>query len=176
MTARCVRFLIWALYFLFPYPLPFSSWSRSDVCLYAYTGRTVPTSQMHPVCWNHPLIEYDQKNVLFTQFMREGFQIQLVKLWKSACQPSSSWQESMPSPPKFASFIQQKKAHCLLLLLLNFWMPETVLSSKFGSTVVSEPLLLNRTKSYNVSRIAQSDHLFLSIIVGLPHISCSPTM
>ena len=48
--------------------------------MYAYTGGTVPTSQMHPVCWNHPLIEYDQKNVLFTQFMREGFQIQLVKL------------------------------------------------------------------------------------------------
>ena len=50
-----------------------------------------------------------KKNVLFKQFMREGFQIQLVKLWKSACQPSSSWQESMPSPPKFASFIQQKR-------------------------------------------------------------------
>ena len=29
--------------------------------MYAYTGGTVPTSQMHPVCWNHPLIEYDQK-------------------------------------------------------------------------------------------------------------------
>ena len=104
MTARCVRFYFEASNkFYFPTPYPFSIWSRSDVCLYAYPGRTVPTSQMHPVCWNHPLIENDQKNVLFTQFMREGFQIQLVKLWKSACQPSSSWQESMPSPPKFGA-------------------------------------------------------------------------
>ena len=63
MTARCIRFCLEASNkSYFPIPSPFSTWSRSDVCLYAYPGRTVPTSQMHPVCWNHPLIEYDQKN------------------------------------------------------------------------------------------------------------------
>ena len=82
MTACCVRFYFEASNkSYFPTPSPFSTWSRSDVCLYAYPGRTVPTSQMHPVCWNHPLIEDDQKKtLLLTQFMREGIQIQVVKL------------------------------------------------------------------------------------------------
>ena len=76
--------------------------------------KIVPTSQMHPVWWNHPLIEYDQKRtLLFTKFMREGIQIQIVKLWKSAWQPTSLWKEclkkSIPPPPKFVSFIQQKR-------------------------------------------------------------------
>ena len=51
--------------FYFPTPSPCPSWSQSDVCLYAFPGRTVPTSQMHPVCWNRPLIEYDQKKIFF---------------------------------------------------------------------------------------------------------------
>ena len=79
----------------FSTPSPFSSWSQSDVCLCAYPWRTVPTSQMYPVIWSHPLIEYDQKTLLFTQFMREGIQIKVVKLWKSACQPNSSRKECL---------------------------------------------------------------------------------
>ena len=82
----------------------------------------------------------------------------------------------MPPPPKFASFIPQKRHTPLfyrhsdfLFLSTNFQMPEAVLSSKFGSMVVSEPVLLNPTKSNNVSRIAQSEHLCSSILVGLPH-------
>ena len=45
----------------FPTPSPFSSWSQADVCLCFYPWRTVPTSQMYPVCpvcWSHPFIEY----------------------------------------------------------------------------------------------------------------------
>ena len=64
----------------------------------------------------------------------------------------------MPPPPKFASFIPQKRHtpffYChsdFLFLSTNFQMPEAVLSSKFGSMVVSEPVLLNRTKSNIVS-------------------------
>ena len=38
----------------------------------------------------------------------------------------------------------------------------------FGDALVSEPTLLNHTKSYNISRIALLEHLFLSIIFGLP--------
>ena len=47
----------------FPTPTPFSSLSLSDVCLCAYAGRTFSTFQMHAVCWNHSLIEYDQKKL-----------------------------------------------------------------------------------------------------------------
>ena len=55
--------------FYFPTPFPFFSWSQSDVCLYAYPGRTVPTSQC--VCWNHQLIEW-QKNILSNVWGRHG--------------------------------------------------------------------------------------------------------
>ena len=48
-------------------------------------------------------------------------------------------------------------------------MPEAVITSEFGSMIVSEPVLLNRRKSNNVSCIVQSEHLFLSIIDGLPN-------
>ena len=69
MTARCVRFYFEASNkSYFPTPSPFSTWSRSDVCSYAYPGRKVPTSQMHPVCWNHPLKDDQKKLLLLTQF------------------------------------------------------------------------------------------------------------
>ena len=65
----------------FPTPSPFSSWSRSDVCLYAYPGRTVPTSQMHPVCWNRPLIKYNQnKNIFSNVWGRNGKRRRHVKI------------------------------------------------------------------------------------------------
>ena len=41
---------------------------------------TLEEQSLH-LCWSHPLIKYDQKKtLLFTQLMREGIQIQVVKL------------------------------------------------------------------------------------------------
>ena len=81
--------------------------------------------------------------------------------------------------PLYLSALYNNKGTLPLNLLFkstNFQMPEAVLLLKFGSMVASEPVLLNPTKSNNVSRIAQLEHLFLSIIVGLPHIRDSPTV
>ena len=51
LSRLCGIFYFEASKSYFPTPSPFSSWSRSDICLYAYTVRTVPTSQMRAVCW-----------------------------------------------------------------------------------------------------------------------------
>ena len=47
----------------FPNPYPLSFYYQWDWCNYAYPGRTVPKSQIHPVCWNQPLMNYCLKKL-----------------------------------------------------------------------------------------------------------------
>ena len=57
-------------------PPPFQV-GRDQMC----ASMLILAEQSLHLCWSHPLIKYDQKKtLLFTQLMREGIQIQVVKL------------------------------------------------------------------------------------------------
>ena len=124
MTARC----IWAFKSFFPTPSSFSSWSHSDVCLYAYTGRTVSITQMHTFCWNHPLIKYDQKNFAIHAIHEGRYPNSSSKTLKISMptyqfMKGMSKTKSMPPPPKFATFKQQKIGTLSpFIVTLIFWL------------------------------------------------------
>ena len=78
---------------------------------------------MHAVCWNHPLIEYDQKNFAIhaideSRNPNSCSQTLKITMPTYLVHEMDVEKKLIPSPPKFATFIQQKKAHCLRLLPL----------------------------------------------------------
>ena len=130
---------------------PFSSWSPYDECLFGYAGRTVTTSKMHAVCCNHPLIEYDQKNFAFHE-IHQGWnpntKSQTLKIMKGMSK-RNQYLLPLNLPPLYnkKGTLSPSLSLCFLVIPTSFQMPEAILSSKFGSMVVSESVLLNRTKS-----------------------------
>ena len=134
-------------------------------------------------CLLEPSIDriWPKKTLLFTQFIRGGIQIQVVKLWQSECQPISLLRylkKINATSPQICQLYMKKKAHSLHLLSLWLFVYIHQLSNARGC-----PFLkiwfngsIRTSLNGNVSRITQSEHLFLSIIVWLPHTWGSPSM
>ena len=96
MTARCVCFWIWALQVLFPLPLPFFKLVSIRCMPLCLSWKNSPYISNVP-CLLEVSIDriWPKITLLFTKFMKEGIKIRVFKLWKSSCQPTSSWKECL---------------------------------------------------------------------------------
>ena len=96
-----------------------------------------------------------KKTLLFTQFMREGIQIQVVNLWESTCQPTNSWNLGL-LPLNLPPLYNKKMVHSLLLTLLWFFGFTHQLSNTRGCHVIriwfNGSIRTSFTESYKIKQ------------------------